>query len=209
MLKFLIADDHAIVRKGLKQILQDEFAGAVICEATDADTMIKKAFSDEWDLVISDLSMPGRSGLEALNQIHQELPNLPVLILSIHPEEQYAIRILKAGAVGYLTKDAAPEELAQAVRRILQGRKYITASLAEKLASDLLHDNDKESHEMLSDREFEVFKLLAAGKPVGEIAESLTLSVTTVSTYRARILTKMNFKTNADLTRYALEYKLI
>jgi two-component system, NarL family, invasion response regulator UvrY len=208
-LKFLIADDHAIVRTGLKQILQAEFPSSVIDEARDAEEMIQKVMKLEWDLVISDLSMPGRSGLEALTQIHAEFPKLPVLILSIHPEEQYATRILKAGAAGYLNKETATEELTTAVRRILQGRKYITPSVAELLVSNISTDSDKTPHEILSDREFEVLKLIASGKSVSEIAGSLFLSVTTVSTYRARVLTKMNLKNNADLTVYALEHKLI
>jgi len=208
-LRILIADDHAIVRTGLKQILQEEFPSASIDEAKDAEEMIQKVMKQEWDLVISDLSMPGRSGLEALNQIHLEFPKLPVLILSIHPEEQYATRILKAGAAGYLNKETATEELTTAVRRILQGRKYITPSIAELLASNIMVENNAAPHEILSDREFEVLKLLGSGKSVSEIASSLFLSVTTVSTYRARILTKMHMKTNADLTVYSIEHKLI
>jgi DNA-binding NarL/FixJ family response regulator len=163
----------------------------------------------EWDIVISDLSMPGRSGLESLQQIKQHYPRLPVLILSVHSEEHYAIRVLKAGAAGYLSKDTAPDELVKAVNRVLLGKKYITASIAEKLASTLDHDSEKSSHEHLSDREFEVLKLIASGKSVSDIAGMLSLSVTTVSTYRARILTKMNMKTNADLTLYAIQNKLM
>ena len=153
--------------------------------------------------------MPGRSGLESLQQIKQFHPKLPVLILSVYPEEQYAIRVLKAGASGYLNKDLAPEELVKAVNCVLVGKKYITPSVAEKLASALDLDSEKALHEFLSDREFEVLKLLAAGKSVSDIAEQLSLSVTTVSTYRARIMTKMNLKTNADLTLYAIEHKLL
>jgi two-component system, NarL family, invasion response regulator UvrY len=164
---------------------------------------------NEWSVVISDLSMPGRSGLEALSQIKQINNKLPVLILSIHPEEQYALRVLKAGASGYLSKDMAPDELVNAVQRVMLGKKYITASIAEKLASVLDNANTRQPHENLSDREFSVLKMLAAGKSVSEIAESLFLSVTTVSTYRSRILTKMNMKNNADLTLYSIENKLI
>jgi two-component system, NarL family, invasion response regulator UvrY len=209
MIKILIADDHTVVRKGLKLILQEAFPSALIEEVGDAEDLIKKVMKTEWDVVISDLSMPGRSGLEALQQIKQYYPKLPVLILSMHAEEHYAIRVLKAGASGYLSKDTASAELVNAVNRVLTGRKYITPSIAEKLASALDQDNEKLSHEQLSDREFEVLKLLAAGKSVSEIAGSLSLSVTTVSTYRARILAKMNMKTNADLTLYAVENKLI
>ena len=209
MIRILIADDHTIVRRGLRQILLEGFPTAAIEEVPDAEEMIKKIMQAEWDVVISDLSMPGRSGLEALQQIKQLQPKLPVLILSIHPEEQYALRVLKAGASGYLSKDMAPDELVNAVQRVMLGKKYITASIAEKLASVLDQDNDKPPHEFLSDREFSVLKLLASGKSVSEIAESLFLSVTTVSTYRARIMAKMNMRNNADLTLYAIENKLL
>lgn len=208
MLRILIADDHTIVRAGLKQILVEEFPGVQIDEAADAETLLVKTFRNNYDVVISDLSMPGKSGLEALSQIRQQQPKLPVLILSIHPEEQYAVRVLKAGAAGYLNKSLAADELVTAVNRVLMGRKYITASIAEKLASQL-DDGAQAAHEALSDREFDVLKLIASGKSVSEIAELLSLGVTTVSTYRARILEKMNMKTNADLTRYALENKLV
>lgn len=209
MLKILIADDHSVVRKGLRQILLEGFPTANIEEVGDAEDMIKKVLGSEWDVVISDLSMPGRSGLEALQQIKQIQPKLPVLILSIHPEEQYAIRVLKSGAAGYLSKDLAPEELVNAVQRVMLGKKYITPSVAEKLASVFDQDNNKAPHEALSDREFSVLKMLAKGKSVSEIAELLFLSVTTVSTYRARIMTKMNMKSNADLTLYSIEHNLM
>lgn len=208
MIKILIADDHTVVRKGLKQILLEGFPAAEIEEAADADELFKKVLKGEWDVVISDLSMPGRSGMESLQQIKQLYPKLPVLILSIHSEDHYALRVLKAGASGYLTKDSAPDELVKAVKRVLTGKKFITAAVAEKLASSIDQDNDKMSHEHLSDREFEVLKLLATGKSVSDIAHNLSLSVTTVSTYRARILAKMNMKTNADLILYAVENKL-
>ena len=208
MIKILIADDHIVVRKGLKQILLEGFPAAEIEEAADADELFKKVLKGEWDVVISDLSMPGRSGMESLQQIKQLYPKLPVLILSIHSEDHYALRVLKAGASGYLTKDSAPDELVKAVKRVLTGKKFITAAVAEKLASSIDQDNDKMSHEHLSDREFEVLKLLATGKSVSDIAHNLSLSVTTVSTYRARILAKMNMKTNADLILYAVENKL-
>ena len=209
MLRILIADDHAIIRKGLKQILLEEYPSAVIEEVNDAEAAIKKTITNEWDILICDLSMPGRSGLDVLQHVKQNLLKLPVLILSIHPEEQYAIRALRAGAAGYLSKDAATEELVKAVQRILQGRKYISSSLAEIMASELDQETSKPPHELLSDREFHVFKLIADGKSVSEIAEQLSLSITTVSTYRSRILEKMDIKTNADMTRYALEKKLI
>lgn len=209
MIRVLIADDHTVVRRGLRQILLEGFPTAQIEEVVDAEELIKRVMQAEWDVVISDLSMPGRSGLEALQQIKQVQPKLPVLILSIHPEEQYAIRVLKAGASGYLSKDSAPDELVNAVQRVLLGKKYITDTIAEKLASVLDQDSNKAPHEYLSDREFSVLKMLAAGKSVSEIAESLFLSVTTVSTYRSRIMTKMNMKSNADLTLYAVEHKLL
>lgn len=209
MIRILIADDHIVVRKGLRQILAEEFTDAHIEDVPDAEELIKKVIKEKWDVVISDLTMPGKSGLDALQYIKQNHPTLPVLILSIHPEEQYAIRVLKAGASGYLSKDTAPDELVNAVKRVMQGKKYITLSIAEKIADSLDTDSDKKLHEYLSDREFVVFKMLAAGKAVGEIADSLSLSVTTVSTYRARILSKMNMKSNANLTLYAIENNLL
>lgn len=208
-MRILIADDHAIIRRGLKDILLETFPSAQIDEAGDAEDLIKKVMKEDWNVILTDLSMPGRSGLDALQYIKQNYPKIPVLILSVHSEEQYAIRALKAGAAGYLNKDLAPDELVNAVQRVLSGKKYITASVAEKLVSSFNIDSDKPPHECLSDREFEVLKLLAAGKAVSEIANMFHLSVTTISTYRARIMAKMNMKTNADLTQYALENKLI
>ncbi len=209
MLRILIADDHSVVRKGLRQILLDEFPTAKIEEVPDAEELIKKVMSDKWDVVVSDLSMPGRSGLDALQQIKISHPELPVLILSIHPEEQYALRALKSGASGYLSKDTAPDELVKAIQKVLLGKKYISQSIAEKLADNFSSDSALHPHENLSDREFDVMKLLANGRSVSEIAEMLSLSVTTVSTYRARVMVKMNLKSNSDLTKYALENKLI
>jgi len=209
MIKILIADDHTVVRKGLRHILIEGFPGAQIDEVEDAEEMVKKVIDEEWDVVISDLSMPGRSGLEALQQIKKINARLPVLILSIHSEEQYALRVLKAGAAGYLRKDMASDELVKAVQRVMIGKKYITPSIAEKLAAVFDQDPDKQPHEFLSDREFNVLKLLASGKSVSDIAESLFLSVTTVSTYRARVMLKMSMKNNADLTLYAIENKLL
>jgi two-component system, NarL family, invasion response regulator UvrY len=208
-MRILIADDHTVVRKGLRQILKEEFLAAEIVEVADADDLFNRVIREPWDVVISDISMPGRSGLEVLQQIRQNYPKLPVLILSVHPEEQYAVRVLKAGASGYLNKDSAENELVKAVRCVLLGKKYITHSLAEKIAESIDQEGTKWPHEYLSDREFEVFKLLAAGKSVSEIGEKLSLSATTISTYRARIMTKMNVRTNADLTLYAIEHKLL
>ena len=209
MMRILIADDHAIVRRGLSEILLEEYPSAFVEEVGDADTLLNKALAGNWDIVISDLMMPGRSVLEVLQQIKQHAAQLPVLILSIFPEEQYATRVLKAGASGYINKDAAPTELVKAVQRILQGRKYITPNIAEMLASDLSLATDKAPHELLSDREFHVMKLLAEGKTISDIAEMLSLSPTTISTYRARIMEKMKMRANAELARYALENRLI
>jgi DNA-binding NarL/FixJ family response regulator len=209
MLRILIADDHTVVRKGLRQILLDEFPTAVIKEVADAEELVMKVMTEKWDVVVSDLSMPGRSGLDALQQIKLSFPALPVLILSIHPEEQYALRALKAGASGYLSKDTAPDELVKAVQKVLLGKKYISQSIAEKLANTFSADADLSPHEKLSDREFDVMKLLANGKSVSDIAEMLSLSVTTVSTYRARVMTKMDMRSNSDLTKYAIEHHLI
>ena len=209
MLRILIADDHTVVRKGLRQILLDEFPGAEIEEVADGGELVKKVMAARWDVVVSDLSMPGRSGLDALQQIKLTHPDLPVLILSIHPEEQYALRALKSGASGYLSKDTAPDELVKAVQKVLLGKKYISQAIAEKLANTFSSDASMLPHENLSDREFDVMKFLANGKSVSEIADILSLSVTTVSTYRARIMTKMNLKSNSDLTKYAIENNLL
>jgi len=189
--------------------LLKEFPSALVEQVADGEDMVKKVMESPWDLVISDLSMPGRSGLEAVRQIKELNPKLPILILSIHPEEHYAIRVLKAGASGYLSKDMAPEELVNAVHRVLLGRKYITPSIAEKLADQMSEEGGQLPHEQLSDREFEVLKFLAAGKSLTEIATVLSISATTVGTYRARLMAKMNLKTNADLTRYAMTNNLL
>jgi two-component system invasion response regulator UvrY len=208
-MRILIADDHAIVRRGLSEILLEAYPSAFIEQVGDADALFQKSIDGGWDIIISDLMMPGRSVLEALQQIRQYNPQAPVLILSIFPEEQYATRVFKAGAAGYINKDAAPTELVKAVQRILQGRKYITAAVAEKMASDLGIDKEKAPHELLSDREFHVMKLLAGGKTISHIASQLSLSPTTISTYRSRIMEKMKMKANAELARYALENRLI
>jgi two-component system invasion response regulator UvrY len=208
MVRILIADDHAIIIKGLKQLIQEEYPSAQIGEANDGDELIKKALFEDWDLVICDLNMPGRSGLDALKQIKHAVPKLPVLIMSMYPEDQYALRVLKAGAAGYLSKTSIHNELTKAIDTTLNGRKYITSGIAEKLLDEYQTDIDKPLHELLSDREFEVFKQIAAGKSVSEIADELSLSPNTISTYRSRILEKMNLKTNADLVKYALEKHL-
>ena len=209
MLKILIADDHAVVRKGLRQILIEEYPSAKIGEVADAEGLLHEVMSDSWDIVVSDMNMPGRSGLDALSQIKQVAPQLPVLIMSMYPEDQYALRVLKAGASGYLGKDNIHDDIIKAIQTVQLGKKYITPSIAEKLANALGDSRDLQPHELLSDREFDVFKLLASGKAVSDIASQLSLSATTVSTYRSRIMEKMSMRTNAELTRYGLEKKLI
>jgi two-component system, NarL family, invasion response regulator UvrY len=208
MKKIIIADDHAVVRKGLIQILLESFPKANIVEVVDAESLLKKIFEEPWDLVISDISMPGISGLDVLQQIKQHYPKLPVLILSMHSEDLYAIRVLKAGAAGFLNKDFIPEQLISAVNRLLSGKKYITQTIAEKLAGTLDMENNRPPHESLSNREFEVFKYIASGQTVSDIASRLSLSVTSISTYRARIILKMNLKTNADIMYYAMQNRL-
>ena len=209
MLKILIADDHAIVRRGLKQILLEEYPSARVGEVADAESLVTEVVTNEWDIIICDMNMPGRSGLDALSQIKQIAPQIPVLIMSMYPEDQYALRVLKAGASGYLGKETIHEHIIKAIQTVQLGKKFITPAVAEKLADAVREDSEKEPHELLSDREFDVFKLLAAGSSVSEIAHQLSLSTTTVSTYRTRILSKMNIRSNAELTRYALERKLI
>ncbi|MBP6686571.1 MAG: response regulator transcription factor [Lacibacter sp.] len=209
MKKILIADDHAIVRRGLRLLLLEEYPSAEIGEAGDAETLVNKIIQQDWDVVICDISMPGRSGLDALSQIKQIAPKLPVLIMSMYPEDQYALRVLKAGASGYLGKETIHDDIVKAIQTVQLGKKFITPTIAEKLAKAFEIDTTDQLHEKLSDREFDVFKMLASGKAVSEIANQFALSVTTVSTYRSRVLEKMGMKSNADLTRYALEKKLI
>lgn len=209
MRKFLIADDHSIVRKGIIQLLKDEFGNAIYEEASDGFELLKKAREKKFDVIISDISMPGNNSLEKIKQLHTEMPGTPILILSIYPEEQYAIRLLKAGVSGYLSKECIPDDIIAAVKQLLGGKKYISQELAEQLASNLSSQNIDEPYRSLSDREFAVFKLIAEGKTVSEIASLLSLSVTTISTYRARILSKLNLKNNAEIAKYALDNKLI
>jgi len=209
MIKLLIADDHTIVREGLKQILADTPNISVVGEANSGQEVIKKVAVGNFDLVLLDISLPGMSGLDVLKQIRLLKPDLPVLILSMYPEEQYAIRSLKAGASGYLTKESAPEELIRAIRKVATGRKYITESLAEKILIDWDKDKGKAPHEMLSDREYQVFCLIASGKTVKEISKVLSLSTKTVSTHRARILKKMHMRNSAQLMHYAIRHNLV
>ncbi len=204
MIKVLIVDDHTIVRDGLKQILAETTDIVVADEAQDGQEAIRKARQDDYDVVLLDVAMPGADGLSVMRVIKQEKPSLTVLVLSMYPEEQYAVRFLKAGAAGYLTKESASDELIRAIRRVAQGGKYVSRSLAEKLAVALAAGADRPPHELLSDREYQVMRLIASGKAVGEIATELSLSVKTVSTYRARILEKMKMNNNAEIVRYAI-----
>jgi DNA-binding NarL/FixJ family response regulator len=205
-MKIIIADDHAVVRKGLKQILMEMSGVKVVEEVDNGPALIEKITNDSFDFVVLDISMPGQSGLQALKEIKDRKPKLPVLILSIHPEEQYALRALKGGASGYITKDSAPEELVKAIQKILSGHKYITQSIADKLADNF---GDKHPHELLSDREYEVFAMIAVGKTITDIGDELSLSVKTVSTYKSRIYDKMGMKSRTELTLYAIQNKLI
>jgi DNA-binding NarL/FixJ family response regulator len=209
MIKILIADDHAIVREGLKRIVAETADMVVADEATSGHEVLEKVRNNEYNVVILDISMPGRGGVDILKQLKGQRPHLPILILSMHPEEQYAVRVLKAGAAGYLTKESAPDELITAIKRVSTGRKYVSSSLAEKLAFDLERDTELPYHETLSDREYQVLCMIASGKRVQEIAEELCLSVKTVSTYRSRILEKMKMKNNAELMRYAIKHGLV
>jgi two-component system invasion response regulator UvrY len=208
MIKILIADDHAVVRQGLKLIITGDKQMSVVGEAKNGAELLELVRQETADLVVLDITMPGRNGLETLKDLKRDYPQLPVIVLSMHPEDQYAVRVLKAGASGYMTKETAPEELITAIRKVVGGGKYISPSLAELLAS-YIGGGDSEPHKILSDREYEVMCLIAQGSTVGQIADKLNLSVKTVSTYRARILEKMNLTTNAELTRYALKQNLI
>ncbi|HMK43978.1 MAG TPA: response regulator transcription factor [Dissulfurispiraceae bacterium] len=209
MTKILIADDHAMFRHGLRQILEDSPDMAVVGEASNGRDVVDQALEHECDLLLLDINMPGMNGLEALKQLRTLRPRLKVLVLSMYPEGQYAVRALKAGAAGYITKVSASEELIEAIRKISQGGKYVSASLAEQLLFDLDADVERPPHELLSDREFEVLRMIASGKTVSQIADELSLSVKTVSTHRVRMLEKMRMKNNAELTNYAIKHRLI
>ena len=208
-MRILIADDHALVRRGLREILTEEFPEAQFGEAETVPQTLQQIHSRKWDVVVLDITMPDGSGLDVLNDVKTTLPNLPVLVLSMHPEEQYALRALKAGAAGYLTKETATEELVAAVRKVLAGQKYLSPSLTERLAANLSTETEGPLHQALSDREYQVMLMIASGKTVSEVAEELSLSVKTVSTHRWHILRKMGMKTNADLMRYAMETGLL
>lgn len=209
MIRTLVADDHPVVRAGLKQILVSASDILVVGESADGMNLLAQIRETRCDVVLLDITLPGRNGLEILREVKREYPRLAVLILSIHPEDQYALRALKAGAAGYLTKESAPDQLVEAVRKVARGGKYLSPAVAELLADDLETDSDKPLHETLSDREYQVLCLIAAGRKAKDIAQTLALSVKTVSTYRARILAKMRIETNVGLTHYALRHGLI
>ncbi len=209
MIRILIADDHPAIRKGVKLTLSSEFPDVEFGEASNANEVFKQVAATKWDVLIMDMDMPGRNGLDALKQLKDEKVEIKALIFSMHPEGQIAVRALKSGAYGYLSKDAPEGELANAVRTILTGKKFITAGVAEQMAAQLENPGNKAPHELLSDREYQTLLLFASGKTVSQIADELSLSVPTISTYRARILEKMGMKNNAELTTYALRNNLV
>jgi DNA-binding NarL/FixJ family response regulator len=209
MLRILIADDHEIVRKGLNNVLMETLQPVKVEEARNGQEAMSKVLKGEYDLVVLDMKMPGKSGLDVLKEIRQHRPKLPVLILSMHPEEQFAIRAIRAGAAGYLTKECAGDELVLAIRKALKGERYISGSLAQILAGELDSDSEKPLHEILSDREYQVMLMIASGKTVGAIAKELCLSVKTISSYRTNILLKTRMKNNSEITHYAIQTKLV
>ncbi len=209
MIKLLIADDHAMIRKGIIQTVADEPDMSVIGEARDVQQLLDLTRTMLWDVAILDINMPGRNGLEALKEVKKEYPTRPVLVLSMHPIEHFAVRAFKAGAAGYLTKESPPEELIAAIRKVLTGERYISHSFTELIVKELAFGGDRPLYELLSDREYEVFRLLASGLTVSEVASQLVLSVKTVSTYRTRVLEKLNLKNNAELMRYAVDHQLV
>ena len=207
-IKILVTDDHAVLREGIIRILASRIEHVTFGEASNATEALEKVWAQKWDLILLDITMPGRSGLDILQQLRHAQPDTPVLVLSMHSEDQFAVRVLRAGAAGYLTKNSDPNELLSAVQKILAGGHYITASLGEKLAASLRH-NIQPPQELLSDREFQVLRMIASGKIVSEIAKELSLSVKTISTYRSRILEKMGMKNNAELMHYAMQHQLV
>ncbi|MFP5041281.1 response regulator [Parasediminibacterium sp. JCM 36343] len=208
-MNILIGDDHAIVRKGLKMILTEAYPHAYIEEAIDGADLVKRLHNKPWSVIISDISMPGRSGLEIIKVVKEYYPKIPILILSLHSPEHYAVRTFKAGASGYITKESAPEELVKAIEQVLGGRKYVSPEIGEMLLHAQLDEYNEELHQSLSDREMEVFRQIALGKKITDIAEELSLSVNTISTYRTRILEKMHLSSNAEIARYALQHGIL
>jgi DNA-binding NarL/FixJ family response regulator len=209
MKRILIADDHEIVRRGLRQILTDEFPKLQVGEASDARSAVETVRKQAWDAVLLDINMPGRSGLEVLEELKRLRPAMPVVVLTAFPEEDYAVRAFKLGASGYVTKESASDELLAALRKALAGGRYVTASLAEKLAASVAGDAPATPHETLSNRELQVLRLIAQGRTIKEVAAELTLSEKTIGTYRARLSEKMGLSTNVELARYALQHKLV
>ena len=209
MLRILVADDHEVVRKGLVKVLAETLQPIKVDEARNGQEAVSKVSKSEYDLVVLDLKMPGKSGLDVLKEIKEHRPKLPVLILSMHPEEQFAIRAIRAGASGYLTKESAGDELVLAIRKALKGERYISGSLAQILAGELDSDSEKPLHEILSDREYQVMLMIASGKTVGAIAGELCLSVKTISSYRTNILLKTGMKNNSEITHYAIKNELV
>jgi DNA-binding NarL/FixJ family response regulator len=209
MIKILIADDHSIVREGLKQIVAQSPEMAVLGEAVNGQQVLELVQKTDYDLILLDIAMPGRGGIDTLKQLRIVKPAIPVLILSMYPEDQYAVRAIKAGASGYLSKESAPEELIGAIKKVAMGGKYVSAGLAEKLVGHLGPDTDKQDHTLLSDREYQVMVMIASGKTVKEIGEELSLSVKTISTNRTRALKKMGMKNNAEMTYYAIKMGLV
>jgi len=209
MKKVLVADDHAVVREGIRRIIAETSDMVVAGEAADGWEVLEKARGGDYDVVVLDISMPGKGGIEILKELKRERPGVPVLILSMHPEEQYALRAIRAGASGYVTKESAPDELVAAIRKVLRGSKYITSALAERLVLDIEVGSEESLHQKLSDRELQVLCLLAEGKTVNKIGRELYLSAKTISTYRSRILQKMGMKRNAELIRYAIKHGLV
>lgn len=209
MIRALIADDHAVVRRGLMELLKDEIPNISFAEARNSQEALELVERHPWEIVILDISMPGASGLDVLGELKKVRPRLPVLFLSVHPEEQFARRAMKTGAAGYLTKESVPEELVKAVRKVLAGGRYISEGLTERLAWELGSEFKLSGHEALSNREFQVLRMMAKGKAAKEIADELTLSVKTVSTYRARILLKLGLNSTAELIRYAIRNGLV
>lgn len=209
MKKVLVADDHAVVREGIKRIIEETADMVVAGEAVNGWEVLEKARGGDYDVVVLDISMPGKNGMEILKELKRERPGVPVLILSMHPEEQYALRALRAGASGYVTKESAPDELIAALEKVLRGGKYITSALAERLVLDIGVGSEESLHEKLSDRELQVLCLLAEGKTINQIGQELCLSAKTISTYRSRIMQKMAMKTNAQLIRYAIKQGLV